>query len=117
MRLEFGGLQALTGDAGALQPHYGSRAAGRLTDAAHQWVNTQLPAIEAADGSALASLRDNLQQLASSAQRSLEVRSHLASGPGTASANAAQPMAPFQQLRAITLCMRVLSIWRAHTSH
>lgn len=70
------GLQALTGDAGALQPHYGSRAAGRLTDAAHQWFTTQLPAIEAADGSALASLRDNLQQLSSSAQGSLEVRSY-----------------------------------------
>ncbi|KAK9866008.1 hypothetical protein WJX84_009124 [Apatococcus fuscideae] len=65
-------VQALTGDAGALQPHYGSRAAGRLTDAAQQWFNSQLPAIEAADGSALASLRESLQQLSLSAQGSLE---------------------------------------------
>ena len=69
-----GGLQALTGDAGPLQPHYGTHAAGRLTDAARQWFNSQLPAIEAADGSALAVLRDNLRQLSSSAQGSLEVR-------------------------------------------
>ena len=68
-----GGLQALTGDAGPMQPHYGTHAAGRLTNAVHQWFNSQLPAIEAADGSALATLRDNLRQLSSSAQGSLEV--------------------------------------------
>ncbi len=68
------GLQALTGDAGALQPHYGSRAASRVAEAAHQYFNSQLPAIEAADGTALATLRDSLQRASASAQAGLQVR-------------------------------------------
>ena len=66
-------VQAVTGDAGPLQPHYGSRAASRLNDAAHDWFNAQLPSIEAADGSALASFRSSLDQLSTSLQGNLQV--------------------------------------------